>query len=82
MFFEGPDGSFKFIVCYSLMTVHANGSVSVVTHKSIEFNKTCMDAVLKAFSTVMNESRRNKVFTMIKQLKPRKYRKTTYFSLN
>ena len=28
-----------------------------------------MDAILKALSTVMNENRRNKVFTAIKQLK-------------
>ena len=69
MLFDGPDESFKFIVWYSSMTVHPNGSVSVVTHKSIEFNKTCMDAILKALSTVMSENRRNKVFTMIKQLK-------------
>ena len=51
------------------MTVHANGSVSVVTHELIELNKTCMDAILKALSTVMNENRRNKVFTMIKYKK-------------
>ena len=51
------------------MTVHVNGSVSVVTHKLIELNKTCMDAILKAYSTVMTENRRNKVFTVIKQLK-------------
>ena len=51
------------------MTVHVDGSVSVVTHRLIELNKTCMDAILKALSTVMNESRINKVFTVIKQLK-------------
>ena len=51
------------------MTVHVNGSVSVVTHKLTELNKTYMDAILKAFSTVMNENRRNKVFTVIKHLK-------------
>ena len=64
------------------MTVHVNGSVSVVTHKRIELNKTCMDAILKALSTVMNENRRNKVFTVIKQLKKHEYSKDTYFSLN
>ena len=64
------------------MTVHVNGSVSVVTHKLIELNKTCMDAILKAISTVMNEKRRNKVFTVIKQLKKHKYSKDTYFSFN
>ena len=32
-------------------------------------NKTCMNAILKALSTVMNENRKNKVFTVIKQLK-------------
>ena len=51
------------------MTVHANGSISVVTHELIELNKTCMDAILKALSTVMNENRKNKVFTVIEQLK-------------
>ena len=64
------------------MKVHANGSVSVVTHKPIELNKTCMDAILKALSTVMNENRRNKMFTVIKQLKMREYSKDTFFSLN
>ena len=33
-------------------------SVSVVTHKLIELNKTCMAAILKAISTVMNENRK------------------------
>ena len=51
------------------MTVHVYGSVSVVTHKLIELNKTSMDATLKTLSTVMNENRRSKVFTVIKQLK-------------
>ena len=59
------------------MTIHANGSVRVVTHKLIEFNKTCMDAILKALSTVMNANRRNKVVTMIKQLKIPEYTKNT-----
>ena len=58
------------------------GSVSVVTHKLIELNKTCMDAILKSLSTVMNENRRNKVFTMIKQLKMQENSKDTHFSLN
>ena len=64
------------------MTVHVNRSVSVVIHQLIVLNKTCMDAILKALSTVMNENRRNKVFTVIKQLKMREYNKDTYFSLN
>ena len=55
------------------MTVHVNRSISVVSHKLIELNKTCMDATLKALSTVMNENRRRKVFTVIKQLKMREY---------
>ena len=38
------------------MTVHVNVSISVVTHKLIELNKTCMDAILKALSEVMNEN--------------------------
>ena len=57
------------------MTDH-NGSVSVVTHKLIQLNKTCIVAILKALSTVMNENRRNKVFTAINQLKFREHSKT------
>ena len=64
------------------MTVHVNGSVSVVTHKLIELNKTCIDAILKELSTEMNENRGNNVFTVIKQLNMREYSKGTYFSLN
>ena len=64
------------------MTIHLFRSVSVVTHKRIELNKTCMAAILIALSTVMNENRRNKVFTVIKQLTMREYSKDTYFSLN
>ena len=64
------------------MTAHVNGSVSIVTHKLTELNKTCMDAILKELSTVMNENRRNKMFTMIKQLIMREYSTDTYFSLN
>ena len=69
MHYDRPDGSFEFIVYYSSMTVYVNGSVSVVTRKLIKLNKTCMDAILKVLSTVMNENRKNKVFTLIKQLK-------------
>ena len=82
MHFDRPDKSFEFIVWYSSMSVHANGPVSVVTHKPIELNKTYMGAILEALLTVMNENRRNEVFTVIKQLKMRKYSKDTYFSLN
>ena len=66
------------------MTLHLFRSVSVVTQrpKQVEMNKTCMAAILKALSTVMNENKRNKVFTVIKQLKRREYSKDTYFSLN
>ena len=64
------------------MTVHVNRSVSVVTYNRFILNKSCMDAILKAFSTIMNENRRNNVFTVIKQLKMREYSKDTYFSLN
>ena len=64
------------------MAVSVNGSVSVVTHKLVELNKTCIDAILKALSTIMNETGRHKVFTVIKQLKMREYSKDTYFSLN
>ena len=64
------------------MTIHLFRSVSVVTHELIESNKTCMAAILEALSTVMNENRRNEVFTVIKQLKMREYSKDTCFSLN
>ena len=37
--------------------------------KLVVLNKTCMAAILKALSTVITENRRNKVFTLIKQLK-------------
>ena len=60
------------------MTIHLFRLVSVETHKLIELNKTCMAAILKALSTVMNENRRNKVFTVIKQLKLREFSKDTY----
>ena len=83
MHFDRPGGSFEFIVNYSSMAVHVNRSVGVVTpHQLIVLNKTCMDAILKALSTVMNKNRRNKVLTVIKQLKMRQYSKDTYFSLN
>ena len=64
------------------MTIHLFRSVNVVTHKLIELNKTCMAAILEALSTVMNENRRNKVFTVIKQLIMREYSTDTDFSLN
>ena len=64
------------------MTIHLFRSVGVVTHELIELNKTCMAAILEALSTVMNENRRYKVFTVIKQVKMREYSKDTYFSLN
>ena len=57
-------------------------SVSVVTHELTELNETCMAAILEALSTLMNENRKNKVFTVLKQLKIREYSKDTYFSLN
>ena len=64
------------------MTVHVKVSVSEVTHKMMKLNKTCMDAILKALPTIMNENRRNKVFTVTKQLKMQEYGKDTYLSLN
>ena len=64
------------------MTIHLFRSVSVVTYKLTEVSKTFMPAILKAFSTVMNEDRSNKVFTVVKQLKMREYSKDTYFSFN
>ena len=77
MHFDRPYESLEFISKYNSVTVHVNRSVSIVTHKLIVLNKTCMDAILKALSTVMNENRRNKVFTVIKQLKMRGYSKDT-----
>ena len=41
-----------------------------------------MDAILKALSIVMTENRRNKMFTMIKQLKLREFSAHFDFSLN
>ena len=64
------------------MTIHLFTSVSVVTHKLTELNKTCMAAILKALSTVINANRRNEVFTVIIQLNMREYSMDTYFSLN
>ena len=69
MHFDRPDGSLELFVNHNTMTVHINGSVSVVTHKLIELNKTCIDAILNALSTVTKEKRRNKVFILIKWLK-------------
>ena len=66
MHFDRLDRLFEFIVKYSSMTIHLFRSVSVVTHELIELNKTCMAAILEALSTVMNENRRNKVFTVVK----------------
>ena len=63
------------------MTIHLFRSVSVVTHTLVEMNKTLVAAILKALSTVMNEKRGNKVFTVIKQPKKHEYSKNTYFSL-
>ena len=64
------------------MTVHPNGSDSVVPHQSIEIKNTSTDAILKALSTVLNENRRKKVFSEIKQLKACEYSKDTYLSSN
>ena len=64
------------------MIIHLFRSVSVVPRKLVELNKICIAATLKALSSVINENRRNKVFTVIKQLKMREYSKDTYFSLN
>ena len=41
-----------------------------------------MDAILKALSVVMNENRRNKMGTVIKQLNMREYSKDAYSLLN
>ena len=63
------------------MTIHRFRSVSVVTHKLVELNKTFMAAILKALSIKINENRRNKIFTVMKQLNMREYSKDTNFSL-
>ena len=54
MQFDRPNRLFEFIVWYSSMTIHLFRSVNVVTHKLFELNKTCMDAILKALSPLMN----------------------------
>ena len=77
MHFDKPAKSFDFLIVDSSMTTHVNGSISVQTHKLIELIDTCMDVILKALSTVMNENIRNKVFNVIKQLKMREYSKRT-----
>ena len=82
MHFDRPDRLFEFIVKFSSMIIHLFRSVSVVTHNLVELHKTCMAAILKALSTVINENRRNKMFTVIKQLKMREFSKDTYFSFN
>ena len=67
------------------MTVHVNGPVSVVTYKLSELNKTCMVAILKVLSIVMNEkqtkTKRNNVYSD-KTTKMRQYSKNIFFSLN
>ena len=82
MHFDRPDRVFEFIVSYSLITIHLFRCVSVVTHELIELNKTCMAAIFEVLPTAKNEKRRNKVFTVIKQLKMHVYSIDTYFSLN
>ena len=64
------------------MTGHVNDSDSVVIHKLIELSKTCIATILKALSTVINENKRIKKLTGIKQQKMREYSKDTYFSSN
>ena len=81
MHFDRPGGSFEFIVLYSSMTIHVNDSVSVLTYKLIGLNKIYMDAILKALPIVTSENIRNKVFTVLKQLKMREYSTDTCFSL-
>ena len=80
MHFDRPNRLFEFNFWYSLMTIHLFRSVSVVTHKLVELNKTCIVAILKALSIEINENGRNTVFTLIKQLKMREYSKEIYFS--
>ena len=58
-----------YITCLFLYLMEFKRSVSVVTHKLIELNKTCMDAILKALCRVLNENRINELFNVIKQLK-------------
>ena len=61
MHFDRPAELLECIVYDSSMTVHVKVSISVVTHKLIKLNKTCMDAILIALSTVMNKNIRKKV---------------------
>ena len=44
-------------------------TVSQRSDTQADLSETCMDATLKTLSLVMNKNRRNKLFTMIKQLK-------------
>ena len=80
MHFDRPVRLFEFICLVQFNEIHLFRSVSVVTHKLIELNKTCMAAILKVLSTVNNGNRRNKVFTLAKRQKMRDYSKDTYFS--
>ena len=66
------------------MTLHVlrDQAAELDISKLIELNKTFIVVSLKALSTVLNENRRNKVFTVIKQLNMQEYRKDTYLSLN
>ena len=77
MHFDRPERLFELIIYFSSMTIHLFRSVSVLTHKLVELHKTCLAAILKALSTVINENRRNKMFTVIKQLKMREFSKDT-----
>ena len=77
-----PKDYLNLLFSFSSMTIILFRSVSVVTHKLVELDKTCMAAILTALSKVINEKRRNKVFIVVKQLKMRELSKDTYFSLN
>ena len=57
------------------MTIYLFRSVSIVTHKLVELNKTCMAAILEALSILVNENGGNTLFTLIKQLKMQEYSK-------
>ena len=61
MHFDRPDRLFEFSFC--LVQFIDNPSFQIAQRSD-----TCMAAILKALSIVINENRRNKVFTMIKQL--------------
>ena len=79
MHFDRLDRLFEYIVKYSSITVYVNSSVNVVTHRLIELNQNCHG---RHIEIAFYSYKRNKVRTMIKQLKMHEYSRDTYFSYN